>query len=52
MDNKYKILIITSFGLFCLFKPKPSKKKEYKIPEINDPWLYLQYGGPGIEKTV
>ena len=23
-----------------------------EIPKITEPWLYLQFGGPGIERTV
>tara|TARA_B100001094_G_C18182156_1_gene801581 strand:+ start:1301 stop:1468 length:168 start_codon:yes stop_codon:yes gene_type:complete len=54
--EKEKILIssfLISLSLLCYFKPKfKDDDEKYKIPKINDPWLYLQFGGPGIERTV
>ena len=56
MDQKHKILFIsfiTSLGFLCYFKPKfDGDNDEMKIPEIKDPHLFLQFGGPKDKKII
>jgi hypothetical protein len=52
--DKGNILLssIMILSLLCYCKKKKEKKIKIEIPKISEPWLYLQFGGPGIERTV
>lgn len=50
--DKGNILLSSIMILSLLCHCKKKKEKKIEIPKISDTWLYLQFGGPGIERTV